>query len=378
MAQRIDTQVKWLLAVFGLAVGMVVATSLPEVSATAADPVATPQAAEKAAPDQPAAQRRVLIVSIDGLRPDLALLADTPNIHAQIKAGTYTMWAQTLPIGKTLPSHTSMLTGVSMEKHGVYWNDDWLPRRFNKDTGRSRWPTILERAKEKGYTTALCAGKTKFEVLAPAEAVDFVSVPDPPKTVIGPGGIRMGVLVKVDAKGLSEYDHKFSDDWVAQNAERIILAHKPQVMFVHFGRVDSVGHAKGWGSPQQLEAIEAADKALGRVFDAMRKAGVFDSTVVILSADHGGFGRVHDGKDPRGLHIPWVIRGPNIKKGYDLTQQGNLVVNTMDTFATACHLLGIPTRLEDSIEGKVVWSALESTDFFGEDPTEKIPGKDAK
>ena len=302
---------------------------------------------------------RVFIVSIDGARPDLLLLADAPNARHLMKTGSYSMWAQTIPIGKTLPSHTSMLTGVSMEKHGIFWNEDWLPRRVKQGQEYPRWAPIFERAKEIGLTTAICAGKTKFEVLAKKETVDYLSVPEAPKTVPGPGGIRIPVLAKADENGFTEYDRKHSDDWVARNAEVIIRQHKPQVMFVHFGRVDSAGHSKGWGSKQQLAAIEEADKALGKVLDALRTAKVYDETLIILSADHGGYGRGHDGKDPRGLHIPWIVAGPGIRKGYDLTQQSRLVISTMDTFATACDFLGVKFKIDDEIEGKVIREAYE-------------------
>src|SRR4051812_30147894 len=48
--------------------------------------------------------KHVLVVSIDGLRPDLLLLANTPNIHAMMLRGSYCMWARTTPNSITLPS----------------------------------------------------------------------------------------------------------------------------------------------------------------------------------------------------------------------------------------------------------------------------------
>jgi len=57
---------------------------------------------------------RALIISIDGLRPDLLTRAETPAIHKLIKTGCFSFWARTVPAAITLPSHTSMLTGVSV------------------------------------------------------------------------------------------------------------------------------------------------------------------------------------------------------------------------------------------------------------------------
>ncbi|GIW74943.1 MAG: hypothetical protein KatS3mg104_0006 [Phycisphaerae bacterium] len=58
-----------------------------------------------------AAEPRVLIISIDGLRPDLALRAEMPNLRSLLRNGSYSFWAYTTPAAITLPSHTSMLTG---------------------------------------------------------------------------------------------------------------------------------------------------------------------------------------------------------------------------------------------------------------------------
>ncbi len=296
--------------------------------------------------------KRAMVVSIDGLRPDLALLADAPNLRSLMKGGAYTMWAQTLTVGITLPSHTSMLTGVPLERHGVFWNDDVPIRKRRYD--HPHVPTLFEWAKDAGYTTGMVAGKYKFVALARGNSVDHLVLPEPPKRPAAgaPAAVR-------DEYGLTAYDRQHDDAWVARQASQVIREYKPQVMVVHFPRVDSVGHAKGWGTPEQLDTIGAADKALGTVLQALRDAKVFNDTLIIISADHGGLGKGHHGKDPRGLHIPWIAHGPGIRKGYDLTQHTSLVVSTMDTFATVAAHLGIKYTSDDGIEGKAVQQALE-------------------
>ena len=59
----------------------------------------------------------VLIISVDGLRPDVLLRADTPNMHTLFHNGSFTFWARTTAQSITLPSHVSMLTGVVPEKN---------------------------------------------------------------------------------------------------------------------------------------------------------------------------------------------------------------------------------------------------------------------
>ena len=132
---------------------------------------------------------------------------------------------------------------------------------------------------------------------------------------------------------------------------------KPNLLFIHFPGPDSVGHAKGWGSPEQLAIIEQVDADIGMLLNALRTSGLESSTIVIISADHGGSGKQHGANDERSLHIPWIISGPGIRKNYDLTQARELTIRTTDTFVTACYILGID--LPDGTEGKPIVQAFE-------------------
>ena len=269
--------------------------------------------------------RRVLVVSIDGLRPDLLFKADTPALQRLVADGASTAWAQTTPMGKTLPSHTSMLTGVLIETHGITWNGTAIPA--DVDYRYPKVPTLFELAHQAGYSTAIAAGKAKFDTLAKPGTVDWLTIPDPE-----------------------------SDPATTDAAVELIHAHAPQVMLLHLGDVDRVGHRDGWGTATQLDAIETADQCFARVRRALEDRGVWDQTLVIVTADHGGFGKTHHGHDPRGLHIPWIAHGPGIKPGYDLTAEKDLLVRTYDTFATACTFLGLDAP--DDIDGQPVNAAF--------------------
>ena len=269
----------------------------------------------------PTGGHRVLVVSIDGLRPDVALRADMPNLRSLMRRGAYTFWAYTTPMAVTLPSHTSMLTGVTIERHKVDWNDE---RAVGKPVYPAA-PTLFQVAHENGLTTALVAGKAKFDVFDTPETLDYKWI------------AREKVV---------------PDRVVADRACRIIADDRPEVMFVHLPGVDTAGHAKGWGSPEQVRAVETADDSLGRVLKALDDAGLTDQTDIIVSSDHGGSGIAHGPNDDRSAHIPWVAAGPGIRKDYDLTLDRGLKVYTYDTFATALALAGI--RPPEGIDGKVI------------------------
>jgi type I phosphodiesterase/nucleotide pyrophosphatase len=273
-------------------------------------------------PDRPVpAIRHVLIISVDGLRPDLALRADTPNIHALLNTSSFSFWARTTAESVTLPSHTSMLTGVVPIKHGIQWNSD-LPLIHPVYPA---FPTLFELAHKGGYTTAMAAGKAKFINLAKPGTLDWQYIPDVSKS---------------------------DDSDVTAHALEMIRDHQPDVLFVHLPSVDNAGHAKGWSSPEQMEAIHRADACIGQILAALDEQKLRDSTFIVITSDHGGAGRSHGPDDARSRHIPWIVSGPGIRKGLDLTIYGSLNIDTEDTFSTCAYVLGIPVVIP--VDGHVV------------------------
>jgi predicted AlkP superfamily pyrophosphatase or phosphodiesterase len=145
---------------------------------------------------------------------------------------------------------------------------------------------------------------------------------------------------------------------VLKAAVDVIRQHRPDVMLVHFPSVDAVGHAKGWATPEQVKAIEQADAAVGTLLATLDEMKLTDSTFVIITADHGGAGKNHGPDDPRSRHIPWIAVGPGVRAGIDLTIYPKLTINTEDTFATTCWLMGIPPTVPD-MDGVPVKLILE-------------------
>jgi hypothetical protein len=74
-------------------------------------------------PDQPLPEhsinRNIVVVSVDGLRPDAIGTYRAPTLQRLMREGSFTLSASTIHPSKTLPSHTSMLTGQGPELHGV-------------------------------------------------------------------------------------------------------------------------------------------------------------------------------------------------------------------------------------------------------------------
>lgn len=253
--------------------------------------------------------KRVLIISIDGMRPDVLLRAEAPNIRELMQHGSFTFWAESTDLAITLPTHVSMLTGLTPAKHHITWNDDRKEGPVTRAV-----PTLFELAKKSGYTTAMVVSKRKLCTIARTSVVDC----------------------RTPEKGAQE-----DATAIAGQSATLLKDRQPQVMFVHFSDPDTVGHALGWGSPEQVVAADRADQGVGILMAALRELGLREQTLVIVTADHGGSGRSHGDKFPFSRYIPWIAAGPGVRENYDLTQEPQPVVHVEDVFATALYFLGI-------------------------------------
>jgi arylsulfatase A-like enzyme len=238
--------------------------------------------------------------------------AEAPNINYLIARGAFSPNAQTVKISETLPSHASMLSGMVPEKHGILWGVPYM------GWPGMNGPTLFSVAHEAGLSTAMVFGKQKMNYLVLPNSVDTCFCQDA------------------------------HDPELKEQAVKIIQAGLPNVLFVHFPDTDRVGHAYGWGAPNQLYAVTFVDGLIGEIVAELEKGGYLSSTLLILTADHGGHGLRHGDDSPIDRTIPWLAVGPGIKSGVTLGSS----INTYDTAATVLYALGLP--LPENWDGKPV------------------------
>jgi len=247
---------------------------------------------------------RVLILSIDGFIPQTIELTPMRNLQALMSTGAYSLVAQTIFPSSTLPAHTSMLTGLCPDKHGIDWND-YLPKK-----GYANGTDIFDLAHAAGLRTVMVVGKEKLRQITEPESTDVFEYINDRDTVIA-----------------------------ARVAELI-----PQgfgLMFVHFPTPDWMGHEYGWLSPEQYSVLFRADEALQTILDALDLAGMREDTLIIVTADHGGHGTSHGSSRLEDMTIPWIIAGPGVWHRVLATD-----INTTDTAATVAWALGLPIQLD--------------------------------
>ena len=94
-----------------------------------------------------------------------------------------------------------------------------------------------------------------------------------------------------------------------------IMQKKPVLSAFCFDNPDHVGHGDGHDTPAYYAKLKELDGYVGRIVDAIKEAGIYENSIIIVTADHGGINKGHGGKTMEEMETPFIIAGKNIKKG---------------------------------------------------------------
>jgi predicted AlkP superfamily pyrophosphatase or phosphodiesterase len=244
----------------------------------------------------------VLIISVDGLRPDALAQAETPVLDGLRRQGMYTAEARTVVPSVTLIGHASMLGGLGPDKHGIFWNID------NAGLGKIKGPTLFSVASQAGLSAVMVVGKPRLE------------------DIVLPGSVET-----FDYAG-------YTDQQVVEAAMPWLVGKLPAILFIHLPDVDSAGHASGWMSAEQLLTISQTDQRLGQMVEALAGQGYLSQTLLLITSDHGGANQAHGQDTAEDTTIPWLAVGPGVPHNGVITAD----VIIYDTAATALYALDLP------------------------------------
>ena len=265
-------------------------------------------------PEPPSAKiKRVIVITYDGLRADAVAAAPMPNLLSLMEGGAHAS-ARTINYAVTLPAHASLFSGTCQSKHGV----DWDVTTYYK--GYAQGVDVWDLAHAAGLKTVMIVNKEKLRQLAEPETTDVFEV-------------VYGVESTIMKSAIDQIPNGFD------------------LMFVHFGSGDTRGHKYGWMSNAQFKAYRDGDAALGELLAALDQSGLRDSTMILVTADHGGHDQTHVGTVIEDLLIPWVINGPGIPPGEITTP-----VSIMDSAPTIAYALELPFQAE--WDGRLVYQAF--------------------
>jgi arylsulfatase A-like enzyme len=266
----------------------------------------------------PEAGHHVVVVAIDGLRPDAITEADTPRLARLVREGASSLTSHVPKPTLTLPAHLSMVTGQTAQKHGVRTNQTL--------TQEPAGATLFTAVHDAGGRTALYVGKHKLLALAPRGSADVVLAPG-----AGDSNWEAGSSARLAAQFAADFPR-----------ERFAFA------LVHLREPDEAGHAAGWMTPAYRAALAEADRGLAVVLRAIQDSGL--PVTVILTTDHGGEGTDHWSHEALDSTVPWICAGPGVKPGATIAPS-----SIVDTAPTAAALLGV--TLPD-VDGRVVKECL--------------------
>ncbi|TBR36129.1 MULTISPECIES: alkaline phosphatase family protein [Dyella] len=259
----------------------------------------------------------VLLISIDGLRPGDVLEArqrgmHLPNLSRFVKEGSYAAGVQGVLPTLTYPSHTTLITGVSPNVHGIGGNFTFDPINENQEgwawyASDIRVPTLWDAAHAAGLTT----GNVHWPVSVGAN-IDWnlpqiwrAGTPDDRKLLAALS--TPGLLAPMErelgpyADGVDESIE--ADANRARFAVRLLEEHHPDFMTTYFASLDHQEHANGPDSEAARRTLEQLDRLVGELVEAAQR--VHPDGVVAVVSDHGFLPVKHDVN----LYAPFIKVG---------------------------------------------------------------------
>ncbi|MGA1791007.1 MAG: tetratricopeptide repeat protein [bacterium] len=273
----------------------------------------------------------LLLITVDTLRADhLGCYGyksiKTPNIDKLASGGMLFSQVMT-PVPITLPSHTSIMTGLYPIQHGVRNNGNFF---LNREI-----ITLAEIMKGYGYQTGACVGSFVLDsIFGLDQGFDFYD------DNFTPGKKRIHSLYN---ERKAEDVNKVAIQWLEKNKDQRFF------LWLHYYDPHSpyfppLSFLLDYRDRPYDGEIAYVDYCLGELFKKMKDMGLMDKTVIIFTADHGeGLGDhnelthavfIYDAT----LHVPLIIDAPGLQeRGKTITA----MVSNMDIMPTVIELFGL-------------------------------------
>lgn len=242
----------------------------------------------------------VVLLMIDGTRPDAIAAAGCTYLEALRARSAYTLNATSVMPSITLPCHMSIFHSVPPTRHGITTNI-YIPMA-------RPLPGLVEMVRDARKRSAFFYNWEQLRDLN------------------RPGNLHFSYCSN-DCSSNDDSDHA-----TVEAAIRYREIYKPDFTFLYLGTVDEVGHRYGWMSEGYLKQLVHVDGAVGQFLASLPE----DATVLFMS-DHGGHDRSHGTDMAEDMTIPWMISGPGIRQNYEIRSP----ISLLDTAPTLARVLGI-------------------------------------
>jgi predicted AlkP superfamily pyrophosphatase or phosphodiesterase len=249
----------------------------------------------------------VLMISVDGLKPEYVLEADVhglkvPFLRSLMREGVYAEGVIGVWPTVTYPSHTTLLTGVWPSEHGIWNNQEFDPRHMSGDSwywyaAQIQATTLWQAAHADGLSTA----SVGWPVSVDAAGVDTL-IPEywrinrptedlhaSDAKLIAALSRPVGLLASLESR-LGPYirgnDPSPAGDTVKTHfALEILKTRRPQFMTIHLSALDEEQHTHGPFSSEANAELEILDSYMSELFAAARAND--PASVAVVVSDHG-------------------------------------------------------------------------------------------
>jgi predicted AlkP superfamily pyrophosphatase or phosphodiesterase len=280
-----------------------------------------------AAPAQKPEKKLLILISVDGMKPEAVLDAAShnlklPNLTQIMHDGVYSTGVTGVLPTLTYPSHTTILTGVSPQKHGIYSNTTFDPLNKNQQgwywyTEDIKVPTLWDAAHAAGLKTANVYWPVSVGVSAMHAPIDYnlsqiwrTGTPDDLK--LQRAASTPGLIAELETKASiagapdlaamdaapghypgGEEETVAEDETRAKYAVELLTLKHPNFMTVYFTGLDTEQHKSGPFSAASNSVLERIDALVGQVRAAAEKEAPGRAFVAVIS-DHGFASVEHD------------------------------------------------------------------------------------
>jgi predicted AlkP superfamily pyrophosphatase or phosphodiesterase len=249
----------------------------------------------------------VLLLSIDGLKPEAVLEADrhglkVPNLRAFMKHGAYASAVRGVLPTLTYPSHMTLLTGASPARHGILANTTFDPLNRNERgwywyTEDVRVTTLWDAAAAAHLRTANVYWPTSVGANIDFNLPQIWRTGTPDDLKLQRALSTRGLVQELSAS-LGPYpggmDETVADDEIrARFAIRLIQTKHPDFITVYMTGLDTEQHASGPFSAATNAVLERLDAIVGSLRAAAEREAPGRATMCIVS-DHGFAPVAHD------------------------------------------------------------------------------------
>jgi len=306
--------------------------------------------------------RNVLVISLDAARADVFGCYGfkhntTPNIDALAREGI--LFENTYaPLSLTLPSHCSMLTGTIPPYHGVHDNNGYKLNDSNV--------TLAEILKDNGFVTGAIIGSIILDSkYGMDQGFDFYD--DNFKNERAPIFIlerQAEETERIACQWLDEHQKEnmflflhFYDPHRSYDAPE---PYKRMFLKKPYPQEDSIDYQQGMYAGE----VAYTDNCIKVVIDKLKQLGLYDSTLIIITADHGEMFFQHK-EVTHGYYIyQGNVRVPLVFKvpGVSTSRRIEKTVGLVDIVPTVCSLMDIKgqyTFQGEDISGYLLQDAPE-------------------